>query len=136
MRPASVNAAKQMSAVLYQLHPSSKQWLRPPSPRPVSFSFCTFWWVCPEWLLIWGWGSLVKPRPEAVGWGWVHMRPFVRNPWSEGLDDQLIPMESGTWGSGGSTTCFNKPPRGCWSSPTRESHFPQLNGEDMGSAPH
>ena len=33
-----------------------------------------------------------------LGWKWVHMRPFVKDPWSDGPDDQLIPTESGTQG--------------------------------------
>ena len=40
----------------------------------------------------------MKPRPQATGWKWVHVRPFVKDPWSDVPDDPLILTESGTQG--------------------------------------
>lgn len=47
---------------------------------------------------LFGSGSLVKPRPQAMGWKWVHIRLFVKDPWSDAPDDPRIPTESGTQG--------------------------------------
>lgn len=83
----------------------------PPSPATSGLFFILQLLVGVSWVAPYlGLGTLVKPRPQAVGWGWAHMRPFVRNPWSEGLDDQLIPMESRTWGVWTAQHVLTSPP--------------------------